>query len=209
MFAIGTFCGHHQFHTDIILNTFQAEWWQVDLQSPISLQKVIIYNRGDCCKDRLSDTTVFLFDWNDIVVGTFRIEDASNKDKIEIDHSSFSSPNVLYSGLDSSYKGTSIDGFIQNNNASTKHCYVMNSAFSASFDSFAKEVVVDDPSDEDQCRKVREALGFDRDYPFDVEVSENYHEHQCDPFFSGVDHVSGNDMEALTVSVCHLLCLYR
>ena len=108
--------------------------------------------------------------------------------------------------IDSGYKSPLLGGFIHNNNALAKHCYAMNSAFSASFDNFAQELVVNDPGDEDQCRKVREALGFDKDYPFDVDVSENFHKHQCDPFFSGVDHVSGDDMEALTVSVsCSLV----
>ena len=39
--------------------------------------------------DRLSDITVFLFDKSDNVVGTFRIVDAFNKDKIEIEISDF------------------------------------------------------------------------------------------------------------------------
>ena len=255
----------------------------VDWESDVEVSKVIIKNRHDCCKKRLSNTTVSLLDRYDNVVGTYRIGDTS-LGQIQIDMSEFTSvtsaqlevfrindkkqkwkftngtvESVIHPGMvlannnnaiilnsnsesedqssnwirvntrlldsnsatsgwkqqwkasfiDSGYKGPSLDGFIQNDNALSKHCYEMNPAFSASFDNFAKELFVNDPSDEDQCRKVREALGFDRDYPFDVEVSENYHEHQCDPFFSGVDHVSGNDMEALTVSVCHLLCLYR
>ena len=78
---------------NLILYPVEASWWQVDLQSQISLQKVIIYNRGDCCRDRLSNTTVFLFDENDYVVGTFRIVDASNMDEIEIDIANFIPPN--------------------------------------------------------------------------------------------------------------------
>ena len=122
-----------------------------------------------------------------------------------LDSSSASSGNwkqqwkVSFNDLD--YNGPSISEFVQNKNGLTNKCYAMNPAFSASFDNFAKELIVKDPSDEDQCRKVREALGFDKDHPFDVEVQDNFHQHQCDPFFSGVDHVSGDDdMEALTVS---------
>ena len=61
----------------------------MDLQSGISLQKVRIYNRGNCCKDRLSDTTVSLLNESGNLVGTFRIGDASNKDMIEINFSDF------------------------------------------------------------------------------------------------------------------------
>ena len=67
----------------------------MDLQSEISLKEVIIYNRVDCCKERLSNTTVSLFDESDSVVGTFRIADASDKDKIVVDLSSFAVPTSL------------------------------------------------------------------------------------------------------------------
>ena len=102
--------------------------------------------------------------------------------------------------VDPEYKGPSVTEFIQDDMALNTKCYNISSAFSASFDDFAKELVVNDASDEDQCRKVREGLGFDKDHPFDVEVRDNFHQHQCDPFFTGVDHTSGNDMEGLSVS---------
>ena len=102
--------------------------------------------------------------------------------------------------VDPEYKGPSVAEFIQDDLALNPKCYRVNPAFSASFDGFAKDLVVDDASDEDQCRKVREELGFHKDHPFDVEVRDNFHQHQCDPFFTGVDHSSGNDMEALSVS---------
>ncbi len=38
-------------------------------------------------------------------------------------------------------------------------------AFCASFEDFAKELVIEDASDEDQCRHTREQLGFDKDHP--------------------------------------------
>ena len=102
--------------------------------------------------------------------------------------------------VDPEYKGPSVAEFIQDDLALNPKCYRVNPAFSASFDGFAKDLVVNDASDEDQCRKVREELGFHKDHPFDVEVRDNFHQHQCDPFFTGVDHSSGNDMEALSVS---------
>ena len=72
-------------------------------------------------------------------------------------------------------------------------CYKHNPAFSASFENFAKQLVVNDAGDEEQCRRVREELGLDKDHPFDTEVRDNFYQHQCDPFFSGIDHVSGLD----------------
>ena len=75
----------------------------------------------------------------------------------------------------------------------TTVCYKTNPAFSASFENFARDLVIEDPSDEDQCRRVREDLGFDKDHPFDTEVADKFEEHLCDPFFTGNDHVSGYD----------------
>ena len=98
------------------------------------------------------------------------------------------------------YESTSLQEFVQDDtNPST--CYNVSSAFSAAFDAFANNIAIEDAADEDQCRKVREELGFDKDHPFDTEVRDNFLQHQCDPFFSGIDYVSGEDMEALTVSV--------
>jgi len=37
-------------------------WWQVDLGSVKDLETIQIYNRLDCCKDRLSDYHVFIAD---------------------------------------------------------------------------------------------------------------------------------------------------
>ena len=70
-------------------------------------------------------------------------------------------------------------------------CYKTNPAFSASFENFARDLVIEDPSDEDQCRQVREGLGYDKDHPFDTEVVDKFAEHLCDPFFTGNDHISG------------------
>ena len=34
-------------------------------------------------------------------------------------------------------------------------------------------------------------------YSFDTEVRDSFHEHKCDPFFTGVDHLSGTDAHVL------------
>ena len=102
--------------------------------------------------------------------------------------------------LTSDYKGLSLEKLIENFDDSNAKCYKVNPAFSASFESFARELAINDVTDEAQCEKVRQELGFDKDHPFDVEVKANFDEHKCDPFFTGIDHKSGQDMEALSVS---------
>jgi hypothetical protein len=37
-------------------------WWQVDLGSPDSVNSIVIWNRADCCGDRLADYWVFVSD---------------------------------------------------------------------------------------------------------------------------------------------------
>jgi hypothetical protein len=37
-------------------------WWQVDLGAPLNVNSIIIWNRTDCCTERLSDYWVFLSD---------------------------------------------------------------------------------------------------------------------------------------------------
>ena len=106
--------------------------------------------------------------------------------------------------LSSGYENVNLEEFVQDGTNSVLTCYDMSSAFSPSFDDFAKELVIEDSSDEDQCRNVREKMGFDKDHPFDTEVRDSFYEHQCDPFFTGVDHVSKHDLEALAVSIYYL-----
>ena len=74
-------------------------------------------------------------------------------------------------------------------------CYKPNPAFSTAFDDFAKDLVIDDAADEKQCSRVREELGFEKDHPFDTEVQEKFNDHQCDPLFTGIDHM-GSSLEA-------------
>eukprot|EP00956_Cyclotella_meneghiniana_P042412 scaffold248448_cov55-Cyclotella_meneghiniana.AAC.2 len=73
-------------------------WWMVDLGSDLRVSKLVIKNRQDCCKNRLSSTTVSLLDRYDNVVGTYRIGDASQLDKIEIDTSEFALPPKMPDG---------------------------------------------------------------------------------------------------------------
>lgn len=70
-------------------------------------------------------------------------------------------------------------------------CYNASAAYSASFDAFSLGLIIDDATDEDQCRNTREMLGFDRDYPFDLEVRDEYHDLMCQGVeFTAVDHLT-------------------
>jgi hypothetical protein len=75
-------------------------------------------------------------------------------------------------------------------NEGTK-CYNASDAYSASFDAFSLGLIINDATDEDQCRNTREKLGFDRDYPFDLEVRDEYHDLMCQGVeFTAVDHLT-------------------
>jgi hypothetical protein len=71
------------------------------------------------------------------------------------------------------------------------NCYNASDAYSASFDTYSLDLIIDDATDEDQCRNTREKLGFDRDYPFDMEVRDEYHDLMCQGVeFTAVDHLT-------------------
>jgi subtilisin family serine protease len=52
----GNFFDHSVSHTNYDANA----WWQVDLGSSASISSIVIWNRTDCCSDRLSDYWVFV-----------------------------------------------------------------------------------------------------------------------------------------------------
>jgi len=59
--------------------------------------------------------------------------------------------------------------------------------FSPSFEDFAKNLEIEDANDEARCMKVRAALGFNSDHPFDTEVCQKFVSYTCDKFFTEVD----------------------
>ena len=69
-------------------------------------------------------------------------------------------------------------------------CYPPNPAFNRAFEDFTKDFVINNAADEDQCRDAREEMGFEPDHPFDTEVCQKFKDHMCDPFFTGIDHLT-------------------
>jgi F5/8 type C domain/Secretion system C-terminal sorting domain len=43
-------------------NSSQSSWWQVNLQGSYTISSIVIYNRTDCCKDRLTNYLVEIYD---------------------------------------------------------------------------------------------------------------------------------------------------
>jgi len=94
----------------------------------------------------------------------------------------------------SDYEGPPLQERVEHTTPSITQCYKPSPAFSASFDDFSKVLIIDDAGDEEQCGKVREGLGFDKDHPFDTEVRDSFHQQLCDPFHTGID----DKLEALS-----------
>lgn len=72
---------------------------------------------------------------------------------------------------------TNLESFASNH-GEVATCYGTNAAFSASFEDFAQQLVIVDAGDEEQCQKVREELGFDKDHPFDTDIRDSFYQHQ-------------------------------
>ena len=62
--------------------------------------------------------------------------------------------------------------------------------YSSSFEDFAKDLVIEDPSDEDECENAREGLDFESDYPYDVDVCDEFNFRMCDGFYDEVDDLT-------------------
>lgn len=65
--------------------------------------------------------------------------------------------------------------------------------FSKSFETFAQNLIIDDPTDEGNCENTRQGLGYDEDYPYDTEVCDQFNKLSCDPYFDGLDEDRGED----------------
>ncbi|SEH56359.1 hypothetical protein BAZSYMA_V2ACONTIG327401_0 [Bathymodiolus azoricus thioautotrophic gill symbiont] len=64
----GEFLNGSTTHTNIE----QGAWWQVDLGSKKNINEIIIYNRIDCCANRLSNYQVSISDKADFSTHTYQ-----------------------------------------------------------------------------------------------------------------------------------------
>ena len=60
-------------------------WWKVNLGAPRDIKKIVLWNRWDCCSDRLSYATVSILDKEGTVYRTVTIGDATGIEKFELD----------------------------------------------------------------------------------------------------------------------------
>jgi hypothetical protein len=58
--------------------SYLGAWWEVDLGEGVAVSKVVIYNRTNCCSDRLSNSVVSLIDYQGNTLKTYRIGISTN-----------------------------------------------------------------------------------------------------------------------------------
>ena len=68
-------------HTEHEINP----WWKVDLNGVFYIENIVIWNRADCCKERLSNANVDIIGVDGGTISTFNIGDSTGKTKIELD----------------------------------------------------------------------------------------------------------------------------
>lgn len=76
---------NQQWGGNSIAHTCDAGWWQVELQSEQAVSYVIIYNRLDCCSDRLNDAELQVLDGSGIVIANQTIVNGISQNHIYFD----------------------------------------------------------------------------------------------------------------------------
>ena len=75
-------------------------WWELDLGKTINVKKIIIYNRPDCCHERLNGTNVSLIDRNHNTIWSTKLNSKRKQEfKINIKKKSCGGP-VIEKNLD-------------------------------------------------------------------------------------------------------------
>lgn len=170
-------------------------WWLLDLGGVVDMReifKIVLWNRAGDWSFRLSHATVSLLDENSNVLYSFNdIGDTTGRTSIEL--FPVSSQNQKWSiEYVEEYNGAS---FTSAYTAGQK-CYKQNQGFSQSFDDFARNLVISDAGNENQCMNARVGLGFDKDHPYDTEVCDTFRDYTCDIHFTG----KYNDRSMVTFS---------
>jgi hypothetical protein len=69
--------------------SYLGAWWEVDLGEGVAVSWVVIYNRIDCCSERLSNSVVSLINYQGNTIKTYRIGSAAGEDVINLHISQF------------------------------------------------------------------------------------------------------------------------
>lgn len=64
---------------------------------------------------------------------------------------------------------------------------VGESDYSEAFDDFTADLNITDAAEEEQCRTVRDLLGYDPDHGDDNEICRQFERLKCDSFFGDID----------------------
>lgn len=59
-------------------------WWEIDLGAIHSIDHILVYNRNDCCPERLNNVTVNILDQNREIIATRKIGDAPFKSEFAL-----------------------------------------------------------------------------------------------------------------------------
>ena len=105
--------------------------------------------------------------------------------------------SLSFDSTEQGYNISSLQEFSGSTDEVTKRCYPPNPAFNRAFEDFASGFVINTAADEDECKATRQDMGFEPDHPFDTDVCHSFKEHMCDPFYTGIDHMT----ETLAVPV--------
>lgn len=60
--AINGITNDNQSWPNSVHTAVKGGWWEVNLGRPVNVKKVVVYNRPDCCQDRLSGAQLLLID---------------------------------------------------------------------------------------------------------------------------------------------------
>jgi hypothetical protein len=192
-----------------------SPWLNIDLGASVEARKIVIYNKwcGDVndsahpCLCRLSQANLVLYDGSNNIIKTLNVGGTCGKAILEYDLLNIPKWNKVNTRLLTTNEVSASEGWNQNwtidfleafdgsilsgsDSGSDQRCYTLNEGFSPSFEDFARGLVINDESDEDQCRKARELLGFDRDYPYDTEVRDRFNDKACGIDYTTVDHMT-------------------
>ena len=69
--------------------SYLGAWWEVDLGQDVAVSKVVIYNRIDCCPERLSNSMVSLLNYQGTILKSYTIVDATGIDMFSLFISQF------------------------------------------------------------------------------------------------------------------------
>ena len=64
--------------------SYLGAWWEVDLGQDVAVSKVVIYNRIDCCRERLSNSKVSLLNYQGTILKSYTIVDATGIDMFSL-----------------------------------------------------------------------------------------------------------------------------